>query len=244
MFDIEFLGHFPGFDFGSTPGLVEQYLLRTSHGFARTTSPRLFLPADPVSEADLVLHSLQGRMDMLDGFVGGSSPIKSLGVADSQLDDPDGFIRSMFVANMQAGNLHKSSVAPGELFVNPGVSYVEAFGTQEDADGCLSFSGLVLLARRWRVIDIWGLGRTVSREVDTVAFILQHEWDHLFGIPCMQRRVPGTPIFFVPPEVRTLFFEQFFYTGRMMEWPYQLPGDSWLEAMAFLDMFCEPYRQN
>ena len=246
MFDIEFLGYFPGFDFGPTQGLVEQYVLRTSHGFARTTSPRLFLPATTfLSESDLALGAVQARMDALTGVVGGTSPITSFGVAEGQLDGPEDLIWSMFVANTQAQNLGRGEVAPGELFINPQVSYVEEEGVQENFDSCLSFPGLMFYVRRWMTIDISALGRPASRETGAVAFIIQHEHDHdCYGMPCMHRRVPGTPAFLVPPELRPLFVTEYIHTGRWMEWPYQLPGESWQDAMAFLDAFCEPYMQN
>ena len=246
MFGVEFLGHFPGFDFGPTLGLVEQYNLRLSHGFARTTSPRLWLPATTLlSESDLALHMVQERMDALTGVVGGASPITSFGVAEGQLDGPEDLIWSMFVANMQARNLGRGEVAQGELFINPQVSYVEEEGVQEDFDGCLSLPGLMFYVRRWMTIDISALGRPPSRETGSVAFIIQHEHDHdCYGMLCVHRRVPETPSFFVPPELRPLFVSQYIKTGRWMEWPYQLPGESWLDAMAFLDAFRGPYTQN
>lgn len=235
-FDVPFLALIPGFNFGPTAELCGKYKKHVLHGLARATAPHLYVPARDETP-ELWIPSVYEGAATLDGFVGrDSSPIPALGMAYAQLDRASEVNWRIFVANMDANDLSMASVAPGETFYDPRLVPVESQGVRGTIDLCLSVPGLASWVEYWQTVIVSAINRPESREVDDVAAILQHENNHLNGWLCIQMRVPGTPVYFVPPELKALFF-QYVDAGRLAEWPYQILGDDWYGVLEFLDVY-------
>ncbi|HEX2687187.1 MAG TPA: peptide deformylase [Kofleriaceae bacterium] len=84
---------------------------------------------------------------------------------------------------------------PFHVLVNPRLT-VEGDDVVEAYEGCLSFSGFMMIVPRWRRVRVEALDAH-GEPVVTVASgwyarILQHEVDHLRGIVCCDRMHPRT----------------------------------------------------
>jgi peptide deformylase len=87
------------------------------------------------------------------------------------------------------------AAVPFHVLVNPRLS-VEGNDVVEAYEGCLSFSGFMMIVPRWRSVRVQALDEH-GEPVDKVATgwyarILQHEIDHLRGIVCCDRMEPRT----------------------------------------------------
>jgi len=87
------------------------------------------------------------------------------------------------------------AAVPFHVLVNPRLS---AVGDEvvEAYEGCLSFSGFMMIVPRWRSVRVEALDEHGAPIVKTAsgwyARILQHEVDHLRGIVCCDRMDPRT----------------------------------------------------
>lgn len=82
------------------------------------------------------------------------------------------------------------AAVPFHVLVNPQLS-VEGDDVVEAYEGCLSFSGFMMVVPRWRRVRVEALDEHGAPVVKTAsgwyARILQHEIDHLRGIVCCDR---------------------------------------------------------
>ena len=82
------------------------------------------------------------------------------------------------------------AAVPFHVLVNPRLS---AVGNEvvEAYEGCLSFSGFMMIVPRWRAVRVEALDERGEPVVTTAsgwyARILQHELDHLRGVVCCDR---------------------------------------------------------
>ena len=87
------------------------------------------------------------------------------------------------------------AAVPFHVLVNPRLS---AVGNEvvEAYEGCLSFSGFMMIVPRWRSVRVEALDEHGEPVVKTAsgwyARILQHEIDHLRGVVCCDRMDPRT----------------------------------------------------
>jgi peptide deformylase len=87
------------------------------------------------------------------------------------------------------------AAVPLHVLVNPRLS-VEGSEVVEAYEGCLSFSGFMMIVPRWRSVRVEALDERGDPVVKTAtgwyARILQHEIDHLHGVVCCDRMHPRT----------------------------------------------------
>jgi len=87
------------------------------------------------------------------------------------------------------------AAVPFHVLVNPRLS-AEGSEVVVAYEGCLSFSGFMMLVPRWRSVRVEALDERGEPVVKTAsgwyARILQHEIDHLRGIVCCDRMDPRT----------------------------------------------------
>lgn len=87
------------------------------------------------------------------------------------------------------------AAVPFQVLVNPRLT-VDGSERVYAYEGCLSFSGFMMIVPRWRTVRVEALdehGEPVARLASGwYARILQHEIDHLRGIVCCDRMEPRT----------------------------------------------------
>jgi peptide deformylase len=87
------------------------------------------------------------------------------------------------------------AAVPFQVLVNPRLT-AEGSELVYAYEGCLSFSGFMMIVPRWRNVRVEALdehGEPVARQASGwYARILQHEIDHLRGIVCCDRMEPRT----------------------------------------------------
>lgn len=87
------------------------------------------------------------------------------------------------------------AAVPFHVLVNPRL-IVESDDVVAAYEGCLSFSGFMMIVPRWRTVRVEALDEHGAPVVKTAsgwyARILQHELDHLRGVVCCDRMEPRT----------------------------------------------------
>jgi peptide deformylase len=108
------------------------------------------------------------------------------------IEDPPGLHAGLTPAQLAE---RERDVVPFHVLVNPRL-HVEGDDVAVAYEGCLSFSGFMMVVPRWRSVRVEALDERGDPVVVVAsgwyARILQHEVDHLRGIVCCDRMDPRT----------------------------------------------------
>lgn len=218
--DAEFLGkRLRGGWHRPTRGLIKEYDLHMDQGLAAPSAQHLYVPASPVTAADLRDRSISDGIRMLEAFTrkGSGSPIFAVGMAFPQLARASR--RNVRVLAAQAGAVDVKVENRTDKIVtlhNPRYEGVKAAGQILRSEICYSGPGVGVRLMRWNEIMLYVPGQAPQRVTGTDAWILQHEIDHLNGILCTTRaRRQRRPLYYVPPEWATTYNRG----GFTPDWP-------------------------
>lgn len=231
-FELEYVGpdNLPPGWHRPTVKLVEAIKRNTRAGLALPSASHLYIEASPV-QGDLV-GMARHNVAVLEAYVDpeSSSELKAAGMAYPQLAVArKGSLRVFVAANM--ATLHPSDRRKGVVFINPVITPLVEEGTSDDIEMCFSGPALAMLVTRFNVIEIASDNHPITRLEGSAARIAQHENDHLNGIVCVDlgmEQQPDRVIYYVPPELHRIFFDEYHSQGRLSEWPFIFSVEQWL----------------
>lgn len=215
-----------------TRGLLQRVLLFNQEGIAPPNATHVHQQALPALAS--LSAEVRGHIAALAAFVDPSSGslLQAVGMAYPQLNAAQNGSLRIFSAMLGMPDLDVSSRRKGKVFINPVVTPIKSGGRESDIEMCFSCPGLAVTVDRWKVVKITSDDREPQRLQGVEARIAQHELDHLNGILCVNRATRrGDVIYYVPPEVRRSFFDEFVKKNRLNDWPFIFPRNQWWAMM-------------
>lgn len=207
----------------STAGLISQCQRALQAGLAPMSAPHVRQPAMPLGERTPLVNT---GIAQLEEFLTPETEFRALGMAYNQLQiAAETGPLSVFAVMTNLAGLTPADRPTGkaEVFINPHLYPVESKGRAIGVEPCFSTLGLVPEVERWRAVVLTSVNLPPVQLQGASAIVVQHEFDHILGKLAVEVAFQtDLQVFYVPPEVEQIFFEDYHKKGRRHYWPHRL----------------------